>query len=637
MVIMHNLSAMNISGSIKRISLANSKNVEKLSSGYRINRSADDAAGLSISEKMRSQIRGLNRAARNAQDGISFIQVAEGALNESHAILQRCKELVVQGANDTNTDVDRAAIQAELDQLTEELDRVAKTTKFNTMDVFVHDGAYANKADSAHLINETAPAMKPDITVTLSFVDSAGNVVDVGESQAVGQDTIYKDSEFAKFVTKAAADAVSALYDKYSASMFKNSSAGINVGLNIANMDGAGSVLASASLSMSSGANADGAYTTMSYTLNIDADDYDATKFDTMTDEKKADLAATIAHEMTHLVMFDTVTDNMLGSAADFPLWFIEGMAQSSSGDNGWVAYRLTQSSTDDEIKNYMSQLESMPYGAGYLGTMYLGYAASGSNSTSDLQGDIVNGLNKIFDSLTDGKSLDDAIAENTTYAGLQDFATGFKGADSASLTFVKELITARGNGAGSLLATDLSVTEADAFATSELTDDMGNYTVKTDNTKYMNAFGAGYKFPEKQSGIAGANSELNLQVGALEGQGIKLEKYNVTASVLMGYKDLDVSDHDKATASITTVDDAIEKVSKIRSYYGAIQNRLEYTITNLNNTSENLQAAESLIRDTDMAEAMVEYSKNNILLQAAQAMMSQANQNGQGILNLIR
>ena len=143
MVVQHNLSAMNTSRQLTGVQSALSKSTEKLSSGYRINRAADDAAGLSISEKMRSQIRGLNRASDNAQDGISLIQVAEGALNESHAILQRMNELATQAANDTNTSTDRTAIQAEIDQLTSEIDRIQSTTQFNSMNLL--DGKFTKK------------------------------------------------------------------------------------------------------------------------------------------------------------------------------------------------------------------------------------------------------------------------------------------------------------------------------------------------------------------------------------------------------------------------------------------------------------------------------------------------------------
>ena len=144
MVVQHNLSAMNTSRQMGTVSSAMSKSTEKLSSGYKINRAADDAAGLSISEKMRSQIRGLNKAASNAQDGISLVQVAEGALNETHSILQRMNELATQAANDTNTSVDRDAIQQELNQLTSEIDRIQSTTQFNSMNLL--DGTFSSKA-----------------------------------------------------------------------------------------------------------------------------------------------------------------------------------------------------------------------------------------------------------------------------------------------------------------------------------------------------------------------------------------------------------------------------------------------------------------------------------------------------------
>ena len=143
MVVQHNLSAMNTSRQLGGVTNALSKSTEKLSSGYRINRAADDAAGLSISEKMRSQIRGLNKASSNAQDGISLIQVAEGALNETHSILQRMNELATQAANDTNTSSDRTAIQQEMDQLTSEIDRIRSTTQFNAMNLL--DGSFTGK------------------------------------------------------------------------------------------------------------------------------------------------------------------------------------------------------------------------------------------------------------------------------------------------------------------------------------------------------------------------------------------------------------------------------------------------------------------------------------------------------------
>ena len=143
MVVQHNLTAMNANRQLGITTSAQAKSTEKLSSGYRVNRAGDDAAGLSISEKMRSQIRGLNKASDNAQDGVSLIQVAEGALNEAHSILQRMNELAVQGANDTNTTLDRDAITKEIDQLQSEITRIQSTTQFNTMNLL--DGSFTGK------------------------------------------------------------------------------------------------------------------------------------------------------------------------------------------------------------------------------------------------------------------------------------------------------------------------------------------------------------------------------------------------------------------------------------------------------------------------------------------------------------
>lgn len=143
MVVQHNMQAMNTNRQLGITTNAQAKSTEKLSSGYKVNRAADDAAGLSISEKMRSQIRGLNKASSNAQDGISMVQTAEGALNETHSILQRMNELATQAANDSNTSIDRSAIRAEIDQLTEEINRIQSTTQFNTMNLL--DGTFTGK------------------------------------------------------------------------------------------------------------------------------------------------------------------------------------------------------------------------------------------------------------------------------------------------------------------------------------------------------------------------------------------------------------------------------------------------------------------------------------------------------------
>ena len=197
MVVQHNLTAMNSNRQLSITSSLQAKSSEKLSSGYKINRAADDAAGLSISEKMRSQVRGLNRASANAQDGISLIQVAEGALNETHSILQRMNELAVQAANDTNTEDDRAAIQSENDALKEEIDRIQSTTQFNTQnllddsfkDKVLHIGALEGHTMTLNIENMNSESIGVD-SLDLSSNDGAeaaitsvGNAIKVVSKQ----------------------------------------------------------------------------------------------------------------------------------------------------------------------------------------------------------------------------------------------------------------------------------------------------------------------------------------------------------------------------------------------------------------------------------------------------------------------
>ena len=198
MVVQHNLTAMNSNRMLGLTTASQAKSTEKLSSGYKINRAADDAAGLSISEKMRSQIRGLNKASSNAEDGISLIQVAEGALNESHSILQRMNELATQAANDTNTSSDRSAIQQELTQLTSELDRIYSTTQFNTMNLL--DGDFTGKslqvgALSGQVISVSIKSMKASaLGIGYNAIKVSSNAV-AGQSMSLIQKAINRVSE----------------------------------------------------------------------------------------------------------------------------------------------------------------------------------------------------------------------------------------------------------------------------------------------------------------------------------------------------------------------------------------------------------------------------------------------------------
>ena len=392
MVVQHNLTAMNANRQLGITTSSQAKSAEKLSSGYRINRAGDDAAGLKISEKMRSQIRGLNKASSNAQDGVSLIQTAEGALNEAHSILQRMNELAVQGANDTNQNIDRDAINQELDALTEELDRISETTQFNKQNLL--DGDFTGKK--------------------LQVGANAGQSIEISIGKMDSRTLGLKDI-------------------KYFKGMDSISYSGIS-------------------------------YMGTDYTYNTSK----------TAASNKADFVA--AAKATGKAAF---TDDMI--------------AMNASGK-----YLITTSGTA-----YTTKESAVAQGASALGTKY---------------------------------------------------------ADAASAQWASLLSNA--------------------------------------------------KVTTKTVGGGGASATIS---------------------------NPDVSDYDKANATLQAVQGAINRVSTQRSALGALQNRLEHTIANLDNVSENTQSAESRIRDTDMASEMVNYSKNNILAQAGQSMLAQANQSTQGVLSLLQ
>ena len=395
MVVQHNLTAMNANRQLGVTTSAQSKSAEKLSSGYRINRAGDDAAGLKISEKMRSQVRGLNRASTNAQDGVSLIQTAEGALNEAHSILQRMNELAVQGANDTNENIDREAINEELDALTTELDRISSTTQFNKQNLL--DGSFKNK--------KLQVGANADQNIEISI--GSMNAKTLGLKDVSGT------------IEKTAQEGVNPVAIKYQG---------------------------------------------MSYT------------------------------------------------------------------------YR-PKSSLDKNTANAISVFKKQ---------------LSGKYTSANYAAQFENG--KVF-----YKSL----VNDKTY-------------DSVSKAVKGDISTAK-------------------------------KAMSADVKKNINTY---------------------LQTSA------------VTAQALSSYTqkgNARVDTYEMANNSITAIQDAINKVSSQRSALGALQNRLEHTIANLDNVAENTQAAESRIRDTDMASEMVEYSKNNILAQAGQSMLAQSNQSTQGVLSLLQ
>ena len=505
MVVQHNMSAMNANRMLSGVSSAQSKSTEKLSSGYRINRAADDAAGLSISEKMRGQIRGLNQASTNAQDGISLIQTAEGALNESHSILQRMRELSVQAANGTETDDDREAVQNEIEQLQSELTRISETTEFNTMKLL--DGSRSGSAVSASVSKSAASA--------LTKVDATTQV-------------------------NTAADAFDAL--------------------------------------------ASGKDSTLAVTV-IDKNGNSSTVKVTITgDTKTADGA-----ENTAQAFADALKESSLGDSYDF-----------STDGNGKLKFTAKEAG-----KTANSILLSQDN------------AAAVKTDKSTIGVDAYSQITKEIGSYTGTGNIEDKIftVNGEKFAYVDDPAS--LGDDYKDVNYVK-------------VATAGKVEEADVATMAALIKAKTGIDAEPDN-------GAKTTINLK-AGTANTGKGIELQIGANEGQTMSFTLDDMSADALgVGGKSVDLSTQDSAKTATTAIDAAIKMVCGARGKMGAVQNRLEHTINNLDTASENLQTAESRIRDTDMAEEMVNYSKNNILAQAGQSMLAQANQSTQGVLSLLQ
>ena len=456
MRIQHNISALNTHRNLSFNNTQASKNLEKLSSGYQINRAGDDAAGLAISEKMRGQIRGLDMATTNAQDSISLIQTAEGALNETHSILQRMRELAVQSANDTNVTEDRESLQKEIDQLKEEVTRISTDTEFNTQKLL--NGDFNSK--TFHI------GANGSQNIQLTIGDVSASALKISEKLEVS---------------------------------------------------GAGEITL-----------ADG--TTAKYMEKVEAQkDAKFTTDDNGTTWKDAE--------------GNTVTDkritNVLAAATTKDI--------DSVKDGAQIVVNSAGTANDTTIKD----------------------------STSGLGN------------------------ETFTYDKAADKWTGGTSGEVKDAAQIAEL-------------------NAKALATT-----VNKVTTKT----------ATVDIEEQQAGYySNADTTPKLEVASLTDKTV-----GVTVGDKVEVGGFDISTQKGADAAIATIDAAIKTVSDTRSNLGAVQNRLEHTINNLGATSENLTAAESRIRDTDMAAEMMEFTKNNILTQAAQSMLAQANQQPQGVLQLLQ
>lgn len=610
--------ALNANRQLGLTTKKNAKNTERLSSGYRINRAADDAAGLSISEKMRRQVRGLTQAALNAQDGVSMVQIGEGALNEVHDMLHRANELAVKAATGTLQDVDRAMIDAEIQQLKAEIDRTAKNTTFNEISLFPENGLSPlstgfmetksydityNLKDGSLMINGAAAG--PGAAGRAGVTVSSGNVL---------ADTIANEL---------VPNAVSQIFTAFPSLKNNVGSDTINMSLDVSYIDGPNRTLAYASFRYSYGGG-------RPYGMGIRVDISDFSKTDAEgTGSKTEALKSTIAHELMHTVMQYTLTDGMSGRRGEkYPAWFIEGTAQLAGGgfSTGWndtlsyYAHYLTSAndtSQDANISSYLRKftMNNRPYGHGYLGAAYIGYLANGGGAVTSAN--IAQGMDKIFTDLLNGQSLENAIQKN---AGIStaNLNSLFNSGDQNLTEFVRKLSYEARDGAGSVITTGL---------------DVGGSSLLGNNASALNQ---PFRIDPFQVTVnASGPSDIGLQVGAEPGQHIEIDLYQMSSQAL-GLEDMNVRSTDDADRAIDQLKYAIGCVSNVRSQYGAIQNRLEHTINNLNNITENTTEAESRIRDADIAAEMMEYSNNQILMQAGASMLAQANQHSQLILSLL-
>jgi flagellin len=546
MIVQHNLSAMNTNRMLGISTSSLSKSTEKLSSGYRINRAADDAAGLAISEKMRTQIRGFDQASSNAADGISMIQTAEGALNESHSILQRMRELAVQAANGTETDSDRSNLQDEIEQLQEELDRIASDTEFNTMPLL--DGSLSAASSS---VSSAGPKFGVYDTTLQAFVTSnvKGVGVDLNNTAAAGGESAMWSSD-GKTLT-------------------------INLVKN------------------------------QTYTQQeIDSLILNAKQEDSKADATPAEL------EVNFYFNSVTATDAACGIVN------IQTTEEGIRGVSNVTAFKAGStelSASTDFVGATAIKLTALKYGADYNITVAITFDSAVNSEKCELKTAASYG--------TDGSL--------TTSGGyILHLCSGQEYSESEI-----ESILAEG---GLNIDVELVGPDPDEPKTLYVTQNTYVADVKLNNGQGLGDEDA-FLGQSKYGGVTGGKG-VTLQVGANEGQTMSFSIGDMSANALgVNPSKVNVKDQKGASDSINYIDEAIEKVSKQRSLLGAVQNRLEHTIANLDNTAENLQSAESTVRDVDMAEEMVQFSKNNILQQAGQSMLAQANQSTQGVLSLLQ
>ena len=545
MVVQHNMQAANANRMLSVTTGQQAKSTEKLSSGYRINRAADDAAGLTISEKMRKQIKGLDRASTNAEDGVSSVQTAEGALTEVHSMLQRMNELATQASNGTNSESDRSAIQDEISQLTTEIDRVSETTKFNETYLLKGD---ENGGTTQNTINAHDAGLAGKLTgAGTGTATFTANLKDGSKVTIAGKEYTIDNSAAANAELKLADD--TDLVTNYG----------------------------------TKGTPATKATTTISL------DGWKAN--DTITVGGKT--AITFADKGTVADALNAIKDQFKDDydvAVDTTAKTITITAKTAGQATAINATGTVNGKTTDFVKTKTDGVDANPDG---------------------------------YNSFADEAAMKSALADGETiYKGdvntlASTDAYKYTPQDESKITASK---------AYKLMAAELEKasnigTDDDKKATVTNNND-GTFTI----TEGKAETAAKLSFSLHVGADADMTNKINVDIESMSAAGL-------------GIKGLDVEDATgmSATYAIDAIADAISKVSEQRSALGAVQNRLEHTISNVDNVVENTTSAESRIRDTDMASEMVNYSKNNILAQAGQSMLAQANQSNQGVLSLLQ
>ncbi|MEL4106719.1 flagellin [Oscillospiraceae bacterium WX1] len=651
-----NLTAMNTYTQYTKNQNKISSAVAKLSSGYAINTAADNAAGLAISEKMRAQIRGLDKASANAQDAISLVQTAEGALDSSTQILQRMRELAVQSASDTNENtIDRGALQDEFTQLQSELDDIAKNTTFNKKNLLdgslattsknLTNASLANSGMTVQLGNAATGSYNFSVSTKLESAAVASAKPTTVELVTDGADSYFNNTSVTNAATLGTNAAES---DLLNGNYTLSASYGTDHSITVTATGDNGQTF-SANITQETLETLDtatGAALKIDMTFNSDAND--AFK---VTVGLSGNIASTtnnyntLAENISKLTV--SVSGGVTGQEAEYGVYAnltgaesikLEAGMDSVSFTNGIKINfdELTASSVD--TSNNASVVTINPVTADTDGTADLGNLQAADDSL------LVDGsLTLVAADNAGGSDITATDAAGRTYsasltaAEVTALTTTSTTGVTQKLSFVDD---ATGKESFTLDFTSISTAGVSAAVTSTEVD--GALTVSNAGHNYAKTFGdytatSGIDIATSSSFSveATANAGLTFQVGANEGDSMVINIDKMDANYL-GVSSASVATRTAAAAAIKTVDSAINQVSGQRATLGAVQNRLEYKIDNLSTSSTNLTSAESQIRNVDMAKEMTEFTNANILSQAATAMLAQANSLPQSVLSLI-